>query len=102
MPLDDAERSVLAETERALAAHDPGFARRFDNGWRGRHRGAIVLAAATALIVGLGWLGLAGQAFLIGALAIAVVVTYGWWPAPEIAAHLRGDDPPGARRARPR
>lgn len=100
MPLDDAERSVLEETERALAEHDPSLARRLRRGWHGsaRRRGMIVTAVALLLIVGLLWLDLVGQAFLIAMLASAVVVVCGWWPSGEIAARMRRGEGPGGRR----
>jgi hypothetical protein len=100
MALDDEERSVLDETERSLAEHDPALARRLREGWRPgrrRRRGMVVTTAAVLLVVGLLWLDLVGQAFLIAALAVAVVVLADWWPAREIGAVLRRQDRTGPR-----
>ncbi|NMO93750.1 DUF3040 domain-containing protein [Actinomycetospora sp. TBRC 11914] len=100
MPLDDEERSVLDETERSLAEHDPGLARRLRDGWRHerrRRRGVLVTVSALVLFVGLLWLDLPWQAFLIAALAVAVVVVADWWPVREIGAVLRDHDRKGLR-----
>jgi Flp pilus assembly protein TadB len=100
MPLDDAERSALEETERSLAALDPTLERRFRTGWEGtrrRRRGLAVVVGAVVLIAGLLWLGLMAQAVLIGALAVAVVVIADWWPAREIAARMHEHQHPGPR-----
>lgn len=84
MPLDDAERSVLAETERSLAADDPSFARRWHraSGSGGRRSRAYLAVAVVGLllIVGLCWLGLPGQALLILLLTIGVLLGAGWRP----------------------
>lgn len=98
MPLDDTERSILAETERSLAEHDPGLARRFRQGFSARRRGMATTAIALVLVVGLLWLDLVGQAFLIALLASAVVALNGWWPSHRIAAMLHGDEGDGRRR----
>jgi hypothetical protein len=100
MPLDDAERSVLEETERSLAAFDPALERRFRTGWEGarrRRRGSAVVVTAVVLIAGLLWLGLVEQALLIGALAAAVVVVADWWHARELAARMHEHQHPGPR-----
>ena len=84
MPLDDAERSVLAETERSLAADDPSFARRWHraSGSGGRRSRAYLAVAVVGLllIVGLCWLGLPGQALLILLLTVGVLLGAGWRP----------------------
>jgi hypothetical protein len=91
MPLDDAERSVLAETERSLADDDPELERRFRNGWSPRRSvGRIaIVAAALVLMVALFWLGLPGQAFVLLLLAVAALVATGWRPSDWTPAYLR-------------
>lgn len=77
--LDDAERAVLAETERSLAA-DHRLRRRFRGGWRSRRsrlRAAIV-GTALLLMTGLVWLDLPGQAFVVALLAVALLYGTGW------------------------
>lgn len=83
MPLDDAERSVLAETERSLADDDPDLARRFRDGWSTRRSVVRIAIVATTLvlIVGLCWLDLAGQAFLVLLLAVMTLLATGWRPS---------------------
>ena len=91
MPLDDAERSVLAETERLLAGEDPDLARRLRDGWGPRRSVRRIAVAATALVlvVGLFWLGLPGQALVIVLLAVAVLLGTGWRPSDWIPAPNR-------------
>jgi hypothetical protein len=91
MPLDDAERSVLAETERSLADDDPGLERRFRDGWSSRRSVVRIAIVTTALvlIVGLCWLDLAGQAFLILLLAVLALLATGWRPSDWTPAYLR-------------
>ena len=93
MPLDDAERSVLAETERSLAADDPSFARRWHRAWGGRRSRARValVAVGLLLIVGLIWLGLPGQAFLVLLLAVGVMLGSWWRPRTWIPPGLRDE-----------
>jgi Flp pilus assembly protein TadB len=91
MPLDDAERSVLAATERALAHDDPDLDRRLRRAWgrrRSRARTAI-MAGALLLIVCLCWLGLPGQAVLVLVLALAVLLATGWRPRDWVPVALR-------------
>jgi len=80
--LDDAERAVLAETERSLAA-DPQLRRQFRSGWRGRRSRLHVAIAVTTLVfmIGLIWLGLPGQAMLVALLAVALLYGTGWRPS---------------------
>jgi Flp pilus assembly protein TadB len=104
MPLDDAERSVLAETERSLAADDPSFARRWHraSGSGGRRSRAYLAVAVVGLllIVGLFWLGLPGQALLILLLTIGVLLGVGW--RPRLPQALRDElTPPGPRTPDP-
>jgi hypothetical protein len=82
VPLNDAERSVLAETERCLADEDPALERRLRDGWGGRRsRTHVTIVAVTlVLIVGLCWLGLPGQALVVLLLAGAVLLATGWRP----------------------
>jgi hypothetical protein len=91
MPLDDAERSVLAETERSLADDDPDLERRFRDGWSSRRSVVRIAIVTTALmlIVGLCWLDLAGQAFLILLLAVLALLATGWRPSDWTPAYLR-------------
>lgn len=82
--LDDDERTVLEETERALSREDPSLARRMRRGdaRRGRaarHRLAVVLVTVT-LVVGLFWLGLPGQALLVVMVGAGALVGLGWRP----------------------
>src|SRR3954454_13814114 len=100
MPLDDAERSVLAATERALAADDPSFARRWHrpSGSRGRRSRTrlLVVVVGLLLIVGLFWLGLPGQALLVLLLTVGVLLGVGW--RPRLPQSLRDElTPPGPR-----
>ncbi len=91
MPLDDAERSVLAATERSLADDDPDLERRLRRAWGGRRSRVhiAVVAVALLLIVGLCWLGLPGQAFLVLVLAVGVLLGTGWRPGDWVPAALR-------------
>ena len=100
MPLDDAERSVLAETERSLAADDPSFARRWHRAsGRGGRAARIRFAAVVVgllLIIGLFWLGLPGQALLVMLLTLGVLLGAGW--RPRLPRVLRDElTPPGSR-----
>jgi hypothetical protein len=82
MPLDDAERSVLAETERHLAHDDPALERLLRDG-RGRRPSATRLAIVTTtllLLVGLCFLELPVQAVVVLLLGVTVLVTTGWRP----------------------
>ena len=90
--LDDAERAVLAETERSLTA-DPRFRRRFHGGWRSRRSRLRVAIVGTALLfmVGLVWLGLLGDALLVALLAVAVLMGTGWRPSDLLPATWRDD-----------
>jgi hypothetical protein len=82
MPLDDAERSVLAETERSLADDDPELERRFRDWSPRRSVGRIaIVVAALVLMVGLFWLGLPGQALVLLLLAVAALFATGWRPS---------------------
>jgi len=102
MPLDDAERSVLAETERSLAADDPSFARQWHRAWGGRRSRAhlAVVVVALLLIVGLCWLGLPGQALLVLLLTLGVLLGSGW--RPRLPRALRDElTPPGPRAPDP-
>jgi hypothetical protein len=88
--LDDAERAVLAETERSLTA-DPRFRRRFRGGWRSRRSRlrVTIVAAALLFVIGLGWLGLPGDALVVALLAVAVLVWTGWRPSDLLPATWR-------------
>jgi hypothetical protein len=82
MPLDDAERSVLAETERHLAHDDPALERLLRGG-RGHRRPAARLAIVTTtllLLVGLCFLELPTQAVVVLVLGATTLVTTGWRP----------------------
>jgi Flp pilus assembly protein TadB len=92
MPLDDAERSVLEETERSLAADDPSLDRRWRRAWDGRRRTRTHLAVALVavlLMVGLCWLGLPGQALLVLLVAVGVLLGAGWRPRNWVPSSLR-------------
>ncbi len=80
--LDDAERAVLAETERSLAA-DPQLRRHFRSGWRSRRsrRRIAIVVTTLACMTGLIWLGLPGQAMLMALLAVALLYGTGWRPS---------------------
>lgn len=97
MPLDDAERSVLAETERSLAADDPTFARRWHrasgSGTRRSRVRLAVLAVGLLLIVGLCWLGLPGQALLVLLLTVGALLGTGWRPRRRLSPGLRDERP---------
>jgi Flp pilus assembly protein TadB len=100
MPLDDAERSVLAETERLLAADDPSFARRWHraSGSSGRRSRAYLAVAVVGLllIVGLFWLGLPGQALIVLLLTVGILLGVGW--RPRLPQSIRDElTPPGPR-----
>jgi len=104
MPLDDAERSVLAETERSLAADDPSFARRWHrasgSGGRASRIRLAVVVVGLLLIVGLFWLGLPGQALVILLLTVGVLLGIGW--RPRLPQSLRDElTPPGPRAPDP-
>jgi DUF3040 family protein len=95
--LDDEERTVLEETEAALARNDPGLARRMRRGaakgGRGRHLAVTVVSLL--LVVGLFWLGLPGQALLVVMVGLGFLLAMGWRPSGRIPAALRGnEDPP--------
>lgn len=80
--LDDDERTVLEETERALLRDDPALARRMRRGRVRRTTGrrlAILVVTAT-LVVGLLWLGLPGQALLVVMVGAGFLVGTGWRP----------------------
>ena len=88
--LDDAERAVLAETERSLTADDR-FRRRFRGGWRSRRsrlRAAIV-GTTLLFMTGLTWLGLPGEAFVVAFLAVALLYGTGWRPSDMLPATWR-------------
>jgi hypothetical protein len=90
MPLDDAERSVLAKTERSLAQDDPDLDRLLRRAWgRRRSTRTAIVAGALLLIVCLCWLGLPGQAVLVLVLALAVLLATGWRPRHSVPAALR-------------
>jgi Flp pilus assembly protein TadB len=95
--LDDDERTVLEETERALARDDPRLARRMQRARRGGGRGRRVAVALVtlALVVGLGWLGLPAQALLVVLLGLGVLLALGWRPPGRLGALLRRDDERG-------
>ena len=90
--LDDDERTVLEETEKALARNDPGLARRMRRGRDGRGRRAAVAVATVVLVIGLLWLGLPGQALLVVMVGLGVLVGLGWRPPGRIAGILRRID----------
>jgi DUF3040 family protein len=101
--LDDAERSVLEETEQALARNDPGLARRMRRGrgrgrrggGGGRGRRVAVTVVTLGLVVGLLWLGLVGQAVLVVMVGLGFLLALGWRPSGRIPAMMRGNqDPP--------
>lgn len=90
--LDDAERAVLAETERSLTA-DHRLRRRFRDGWssrRSRLRAAIV-GVTLLFVVGLTWLGLPGEALVVALLAVGLLVGTGWRPRDLLPATWRDD-----------
>jgi hypothetical protein len=92
--LDDAERTVLEETEQALARNDPGLARRMRQGRGTGGRGRRVAAAVVTvvLVVGLLWLGLPGQALLVVIVGLGFLLALGWRPSARVPAFLRGDE----------
>ena len=94
--LDDAERAVLEETEQALARNDPGLARRMRRGTGRSGRGGRIAVAVTTvvLVVGLLWLGLAGQALLVVLVGLGFLLAMGARPASWVPAMLRADDDP--------
>jgi hypothetical protein len=97
--LDDAERTVLEETEQALARNDPGLARRMRRvgGRRGRGRRTAVAVVTVVLVVGLLWLSLPGQALLVVMVGLGFLVGMGWQPARWTPAILRRhEDPPSS------
>jgi hypothetical protein len=89
--LDDEERSVLDETERALVQDDPDLVRRMRRARLGdRRRGrsggrrrlhVVAVAAAVVLVGGLLLLGLPGQALLVALFVIALLVLSGSQPS---------------------
>ena len=95
--LDDEERTVLEETEKALAQNDPGLARRMRRAGRGRGRHVAVTAVTLVLVVGLCWLALPGQALLVVVLGLAVLLATGWRPADWLPARQGdGERPPAS------
>jgi hypothetical protein len=82
--LDDDERTVLEETERALSRDDPALARRMRRAGVRRARAArlrfAVVLVTVAMVVGLAWLGLAGQALLVVVVGAGVLAGLGWRP----------------------
>lgn len=95
--LDDEERTVLEETERALARNDPHLVRRMQRGLGrgdgGRGRRVTVTVVTLALVVGLLWLGLPGQALLVVIVGVGFLLAFGWRPARRVPAMLREDGP---------
>lgn len=71
--LDRAEQRVLDETARRLRAEDPGLAARLARRPVGGRLSRLVLVCLGVLAVGLLFLGLVGQAFVLAAMAAA------WW-----------------------
>jgi hypothetical protein len=90
--LDDDERTVLEETERALARNDPGLARRMRRGRSGRGLRLSVVLATVVLVAGLLWLGLPGQALLVVMLGLGFLLALGWEPSGWVASILRRID----------
>jgi DUF3040 family protein len=90
--LDDEERTVLEETEAALARNDPGLARRMRLGGGGRGRRVAVTVVTLVLVVGLFWLGLPGQALLVVMVGLGFLLAVGWRPSGRIRAALRGNE----------
>ncbi len=88
--LDD-ERTVLEETEEALARNDPGLARRMRRGRSGRGR-RVTVVATLVLVAGLLWLGLPGQALLVVMVGLGFLLALGWWPAVWVEAITRRID----------
>jgi cell division septal protein FtsQ len=82
--LDDDERTVLEETERALIRDDPSLVRRMRRGASRRGRAArlrfAVVLVTVALVVGLFWLSLPGQALLVVMVGAGFLVGLGWRP----------------------
>jgi hypothetical protein len=96
--LDDDERIVLEETEKALARNDPGLVRRMRRGRGGRGRRIAVLIATVVLVVGLLWLELPGQAVLVVLVGLGVLLGLGWQPSDWVAGILRRiDEGPGGK-----
>ena len=97
--LGDDERTVLEETEKELARDDPGLVRRMRrgrDGRSGRGRRVGVVVATVALVAGLLWLGLPGQALLVLMLGLGALVALGWPSSDLVAAILRRiDEGPG-------
>jgi Protein of unknown function (DUF3040) len=95
--LDDEERTVLDETEAALARNDPGLARRMrrGRGWSGggggRGRRVAVTVVIVLVVVGLFWLGLPGQALLVVMVGLGFLLAMGWRPSVRIPPTMRGD-----------
>jgi hypothetical protein len=94
--LDDAERSVLEETEAALVRNDPGLARRMRQGRGAGGRGRRVAATVVIvlLVVGLLWLGLPGQALLVVMVGLGFLLALGWRPSGRVPTILRGNEAP--------
>jgi hypothetical protein len=90
--LDDDERTVLEETERALARNDPGLARRMRRGRSGRGRRLTVVLATMVLVAGLLWLGLPGQALLVVLVGLGFLLALGWRPSDRVPAIIRRID----------
>jgi hypothetical protein len=90
--LDDDERTVLEETERALAGDDPSLTRRMRRGRSGRGGRLAVVLATVVLVVGLFWLGLPEQALLVVMVGLGVLVELGWRPTDRIPAIMRRID----------
>ena len=95
--LDDEERTVLEETEQALLRDDPGLARRMrrrPGGGDGRARRVAVAVVTLALVVGLLWLGLPGQALLVVMVGLGFLLALGWRPSGRVPTILRGHEAP--------
>ncbi len=87
--LDDEERTVLEETEKALARNDPGLARRMRRCRSGRGRRVTVMVATGVLVLGLLWLGLPGQALLVVMVGLGFLLALGWRPSGRVLAIMR-------------
>ena len=96
--LDDDERTVLEETEKALARNDPGLARRMRRGRSGRGRRVAVVVATLVLVAGLLWLGLPGQALLVVMVGLGFLLALGWWPSGWVEAITQRIDEGPTRR----
>jgi hypothetical protein len=95
--LDAAERAVLEALERDLADGDPVLAHQMRHGWGRRRTARLVgVVLAIALVVGLLWLGLPGQACLVVVVTVALLLLTGWRPGDRPFEWMSRRPPPRA------